>query len=504
MSSNNQRIKPNIPDWISKLLYSILFVVTIIYVVAYLAIALSRIKYPFELEWMEGAMVDHVRRILAGEKLYVAPSLEFIPYLYPPLYFYLSALISSVIGIGFLPLRFISFVSSLGCFFVIFLIVQKETQDKFSGIMASSLYAATYKLSGAWFDISRIDSLFLFFLLSAIYFVRFGNSIKEYIFAGVLISLSFLTKQTALIISLPIMLYVILINRRYAVFFICTTIFIIGISTIILNHIHNGWYKYYIFDLAGQHPLEKEMIFGFWNEYILPLKIAFVMAIFYLISMLFNKNRQGFLFYSLSFMGMIGASWVGLLHKGGFSNVLMPAYSGIAILFGMAFHTLFEFIKPLPENNRKLLGIFIYLICILQFGSGALRYNPAQFIPTKMDLEAGRKFINTMAQIEGEVFIPDHGYLPTLAGKKSYAHAMAIDDVLKSKGKIKENLVDEIKKNIREKKYSAIILDGFEPFCQREIEKYYERTGSVFNDETVFFPVTAIKKRPEFIYIPKR
>jgi len=34
-------------------------------IAAYLWIALHRLDYPFDLEWMEGAGVDHVARILA-------------------------------------------------------------------------------------------------------------------------------------------------------------------------------------------------------------------------------------------------------------------------------------------------------------------------------------------------------------------------------------------------------------------------------------------------------
>ena len=76
---------------------------------------------------MEGAMVDHVRRIMAGHKLYVQPSLRFVPFIYPPLYFYLAALVSHVLGAGLVPLRLLSFVASLGCFTLIYMLVRRET-----------------------------------------------------------------------------------------------------------------------------------------------------------------------------------------------------------------------------------------------------------------------------------------------------------------------------------------------------------------------------------------
>ena len=60
----------------------------ILFVLLYIIIALIRIRYPFELEWIEGALVDHVNWLLTGHKLYVQPSLDFVPYFYTPLYFY--------------------------------------------------------------------------------------------------------------------------------------------------------------------------------------------------------------------------------------------------------------------------------------------------------------------------------------------------------------------------------------------------------------------------------
>ena len=36
------------------------------YVLTFLFVALARIGYPFELEWMEGGMVDHLRRAPSG------------------------------------------------------------------------------------------------------------------------------------------------------------------------------------------------------------------------------------------------------------------------------------------------------------------------------------------------------------------------------------------------------------------------------------------------------
>jgi len=139
------------------------------YILVYFVIASTRLPYPFELEWMEGASVVHVQRIMDGQSLYVRPSLDFVPFIYTPLYYHLSSLFAHVTGNGFLPLRLLSFLSSLGCFAFIFMIVHRRTSSLYASFIASGLFAATFRISGAWFDIARVDSLFLFLLLVGIY-----------------------------------------------------------------------------------------------------------------------------------------------------------------------------------------------------------------------------------------------------------------------------------------------------------------------------------------------
>ena len=51
----------------------------LIYLARFLYIALSRMAFPFTLEWMEGGSFVQVSRILAGQPLYVRPSFDFIP-----------------------------------------------------------------------------------------------------------------------------------------------------------------------------------------------------------------------------------------------------------------------------------------------------------------------------------------------------------------------------------------------------------------------------------------
>jgi 4-amino-4-deoxy-L-arabinose transferase-like glycosyltransferase len=482
----------------------------ILYLGAYIGIAVIRISYPFELEWMEGGSVDHVSRILAGQKLYVSPSMEFIPYIYTPFYFYLSALLSRIVGTGFLSLRLVSFLSSIGCFLMIFLLVKQETRSYYAGLLASGLFAATYRIGGAWFDLARPDILFLLLLLIAIYILRVKHSAMYTLIAGLCLSLAFLTKQTALSIALPIVLYLLFINWRRALYLIGILVIAVGGSTWLLDALHDGWYSYYIFAVPAQLPQARNEWLGFWqHDIVLPLAIALCVSLYYVSLYFQNRALKHNLFYAAVAGGMIGGAWLSKVYAGGYVNNSIPAHAALAILFGLAIHKLLHLFPGNTQAERSpnqlvprktLFQSYVYVICIVQFL--ALLYNPFNQVPNQQDLEAGKHFIETLGQFEGDVFLPAHGYLPTLAGKQSFAQEMAISNIVKGKNDdpVKLELLDEMRQAIQEQKFHAIILDHAWWFAD-EIEKYYERQADIFDNSTVFWPVTGHPVRPEMVYV---
>ncbi|RJO60633.1 hypothetical protein C4544_04805 [candidate division WS5 bacterium] len=500
----------SILNWLAKFTKYSLLLLGVSYILKYLFVVYSRIDYPFELEWMEGGVLAEVRRILSGQKLYVKPSIEYIPFLYTPFYFYVSALVSSIAGIGFESLRLVSFISSLGCFYIVFMMTYKETRSKYAGLLAICLFAASYPLTGTWFDIGRVDTLFMFLLLSAVYFVRFGASDKMYFLAGILMALSFLTKQTALLISFPIMLYSIIWNWRRSIIFISTAVILGSGMSVFLNFIYDGWYNYYVFGIADA-PLFNKMFIHFWkNDLFLPMPIALIMSLFYLLGLLFKENKNSFIFYVLLFAGMAGGACLSRMNPGGGQNVLIPAYAVISILFGMAFHGFFEHIKILSEGKRYLLTSLICIICILQFGSPYIRYGLHTYIPKQKDLEAGMKLVETIKHVKGDVFMPDFGYLAVMAGKNSYAHGGAIRDILMlTKGENRDNLFNQINTAIEEIRFKAIIIssnNGVEDRGPglRNVRKYYVRQAAAVEGQDVFWPIIGLAIRPEFVYVPQK
>ena len=473
------------------------------YVGAYLTVAVMRLRYPFDLEWMEGGSVDHVVRVLNRQTLYVPPQIAFIPFEYPPLYFYVSALVAQVVGVGHFPLRLVSFASSLVCFACIYQIVKRETNRGFPAILAAGLFAGTFRLSGAWLDLARVDSLFLALFLVAILILRRTTSVRWRLAAGILLSLSFLTKQTALAMALPVVLYESYRRPRAGLWLAGSLMAIVGISTLMFHLATSGWYTIYVWEFPFKHVWAQEVWVSFWTQDIYAkLPIAFTCAAL-LVAWPLVRLRKEDLFWPALFVGMIGAAYRSRLQTGGYDNVLLPAYAITAILFSLFVAGLLERIERRTGTLGAVAAGALYAACLVQLA--LLGYNPAAQVPRAADRAAGDHLMKVLAAVPGDVLLPYHGYLTTAVGKPSHAHFMQVHDILKFGDERSVKLRQQFRVAIRQAAFDAIVLDdraGY--YFIADVEAAYDLQSRVFSEPGVFLPPTGgIVSRPEYVYVPK-
>ncbi len=448
---------------LARLLRTLALVAGAVSIGLYLAVALLRLGYPYHLEWMEGGSLHHVRWILGGHLLYARPSYIFTPYTYPPLYFYVSAAAAWLLGDGFLPLRLVSFASSLGCFALLFLFVKRETESAEAGFLAAALFAATFRASGSWLDLARIDSLFLLLLLAAIYLVRFGRGNRAAVAAALLLTLSYLTKQTALGMMAPLAIASAVERPAWSLRFTGALLSAAALATLLLDRLHHGWFHYYVFDLPAELPFSRLSPLRFLSADVLkPLWIAVPIGVVYLLALLRRTRRRDLLFYALLGLGMVGAAYLGRRKIGGFLNALLPSFAYFAILFGLAVGEWTRRLRAAREDGggagwRRGLEVVLYLVCIAQ--SALLFYDPRLQIPSSADREAGDRLVRRIKATQGAVLLPEFGYLAGFAGKEIYAHSVATYDVMRGKDKkLGRALLGEMKAAVRADRFAAIIF----------------------------------------------
>ncbi len=489
-----------------RLLWRLALVSAGLYVLAFLAVALARAGYPFELEWMEGGMADHVARILEGRPIYVSPSLEFVPYGYTPLYFYAAAGVAWLLGMGFFPLRLLSILSSLGAMALIYRLVVRQGKDRTSAFLAAGIYAACFALCGFWYDTARLDPFFLLLLLASATVAAEAKHRRSWLLAGAMLGFAYLTKQTALPIALAIAGFTLLWQRQALLPFSFSFAAIAGGGSLLLNSISGGWFAYYTLTLPRMRWATKQLPKR-WLEYwtldlLAPLAIALALAgIYFLVaSEPQERSRRHKPFFLILLGAILTSVWISRVEYGAYGNVLLPAYAAVAIGAGLGLSR-WRAGGGLTEHRAARWRALVPLLVLIQFAT--LGYNPRRQVPTRADRVAGKRLLQLVARQPGAVWLPHHAYLARMAGKPPTAHEVAIKNLIRiDPSPVRQGFETEIERAIGERRYSAIIVDQGQ-WYRRELEASYRIRGPVFASDRVFFPVVGRSMRPELVWVPQ-
>jgi hypothetical protein len=472
--------------------------------VIYLWVALHRVGYLYELDWMEGGSVGLAARVAGGHSLYVAPSLEFVGWTYTPLYYWVSAALGKVIGVGFLALRLVSFTASLAAMATLSWIVVRETGERVAGLVAAGLFAATFHISGAWLDTGRVDSLFLALTLLTVAAGRRVRGIRGGIGLGVLAFLAFFTKQTALVALLPVLAYLVVTRRRVGIAALLTLLALVLGSTLALDAASNGWYRYYVFNELANQPWARQVWVRFWTRDILGQLWPLVLLLAVGGGWLGWRGgrrlrwRSPGAYYAISAAGLIAAAWVSRLHTGGYANVLMPAYSALALLAGLACAAALRgrharFGAPLAA------GLLVLQLALLAYPIGAQ-------IPTAADRTAGAELIAWLRALPGRVVVLRHPWYAAEAGKGTFAQEEGITDVLRSSApRGARALRASLRTALDADGVQAVVLDGqfdahlLEPELSREFRPI---PGTI--TATPLYPLTDLRTAPMLVYVRVR
>jgi hypothetical protein len=259
-----------------------------------------------------------------------------------------------------------------------------------------------------------------------------------------------------------------------------------------MNRLNPHWYNFYVFKVPFTHNLYKSALYEFWwDDLVVPLNVAVMATVALLILLRLSEERTGFYFYFPLVIGLILTSYSNRIHEGCFLNVLIPAYLALSICFGIGVKAL------LDQSGSDRLRIMLLALAALQFA--VLFYDPTLAIPKKTDRRAGDRFVESLKNIPGEVYVTGHCFIPAYAGKGSYAHSSAVYDILHCKD---EPLVVKFKAGLRETfnagRFAAVIVD--DSLFDRFLKSDYFFSGKVWDDDSSFFPVTGYRTRPELLY----
>jgi 4-amino-4-deoxy-L-arabinose transferase-like glycosyltransferase len=440
-----------------------------------------RLPYPFELEWMEGATVIHVARLLASQPLYPEPSLSFVPLAYPPLYYYACAPLAWLTGVGYLPLRLVSAAATVVTLAAIFAVVRR-TSGASGGLVAVAAFAGAYAASDGWFDLARVDALYVA-MLALVYAAAIrARTDRDWVIAGALAVLAFMTKQPALVALAPFGVYLLVRERRGALWFCGTFIVLAGASFLVMDASSGGWYSYYVFQLPRLRvgvSARTSRLFAFWSADMLPFAIAlgagFVVAI----------RKREWRHVALA-SGLILSAWAARLEGGAWNNALLPAHLALAILLGLALRPDVEW-----QGARTALAM-------LQLTT--LIYDPRPLLPASQHRADSEAFVQALRAMKPPILLLDHSYWATQAGLREFAHGWAVTDVVwADRARVGPRLEAEFVKAIADRRFTAIVVDDERTWFFATIEAHYERTGEI----RAPLPLSGAPRHARYVYQPR-
>ncbi|MBS1813436.1 MAG: hypothetical protein JSS87_01015 [Acidobacteria bacterium] len=376
--------------------------------------AAQRVRYPYELEELEGNMVRTVERVLHHQPVYIAPNVHFVPFMYTPGYSYAAAAMAHITGIGFLPLRLVSIISTAGIFLMLAALIWRETRSWMAAAAAAALYAGCYPLCQNWYDLARLDSLFVFLMLIAMYCTRWLHPVVAAL-AWVAV---FQTKQSILPAAV-VLLCCRIAQRRQTI--AALAVFAAGVSGSVLwlNHATNGWYSFYVFKVpSANSDLILRPLVLFLPEFFHTVGIAVVLIVVAVLSHKLNVHSLAVRFY-LATGVLVLLAWFIMMHTGSTGNVYMPACAVIALLFALAAHRL------LRDGSPTVRTVVLSAMAIQLF---SLIYNPGAFRPTAEQKYSAEASIQAAKMLGGHVYLPQHTYYGQMAGAPEMADMVAFQD----------------------------------------------------------------------------
>lgn len=487
-----ERLKPFTgqasPGLLTTGLYTVLLLFAVYFLGCFVYVAVSTLNYPFNLEWMEGQTVDIIQRIRDGLPVYTKPSLEYVPYIYTPYYFYVSALVSFFTGVGFFPARLVSMLSAIGSGWIIYLWIRREGGRWWHGAIAAGLFFATYRLSGRWFDIGRIDSFYMFLMAAGLYMLCYHRQRGSAITTAVVLAAAFFTKQSALMTVLPALLAMLYIDPRHGRRVLAFTLGLIALGIVYFHFITNGWFEFYVFKIAAGHTMDRRWIRNFWRIDLYP---CLIMALLSFIGWCFLWKRDGHkkaLLFMMVCAGLIGSSYVSRVHSLSHVNVLIPAFFALALMTGVALVHIRQF------RLQRVAKVIMLALLIVQFSK--LKYNVERFIPDEAAVRLGHQFFKKLEAIEGDILTAELQHVHARLGKPKYTFGMAGMDILRSDlgayKSVKQEYRKEIVDAVRSQKFSAVLTGVFLHIPQ--LTKYYRKERTLSHPREYIPGVVSISK----------
>ncbi len=446
-----------------------------------------RLRYPFELSWMEGALVDHARRLAAGGSIYAPPSAEFVPLLYTPVSHHVASWLIRAGVDGFRATRLVSILSLVGATGVGMWLVTRATRHKLMSLLVPVLVAGTYFDVDAYYDVARPDNLMVLFCMLAVAALTASSAMIATPLFVIFASLAIFAKQPAAVFVAALLLGLATIRPRLALFGGLILLLVVATAFTWMDRTTEGWFHVYTVELPSYHGfieggLMKSLIDDLHGRfpaftYVMLLSLVAVAWLRSGPRDPRDPRRRTFLVLLIALVGATPFTVLSRWHHGGAANVLaLYAVLGAALLPAAVARAA----DALGPPVRRALGwriAMLLLSVVVAMKIGGMEQID-RHVPTEYDARVWRRFRADLAEYgpPRRVWVPFHGAaVGALPGDPARPHATAIWDYIGGVYGIPtgRRLPNDLVNLIEERFFNVIVFKDRDTLIERLIQPAY-------------------------------
>jgi hypothetical protein len=375
---------------------------------------LGRVRYPWDIEWLESSWLYQAYRVMHGLSTYGPPREGYLPQLHPTGYPALLGAVGRVVGLDYGMARTLSFLMFLGSGLLVLRALVRKHEGRVEGwalgAFAMGCAAAGAPMVEGFYDLVRADmmAVALCVLGAALVGDRRRMSTRRIVLLSTVLTAVLYTRLPAVFFVGWIGLYVLVRDRRSGVLLGLTAATMGGLVLVALQLASRGWYWMLTVSFLQNHQLLPERVgLGFrmlarFAPFLVPLPLV--------VGVLAWKRRLAA--DTVLWVGMlvaaIPAALLPFAKVGGFSNDFLP----IAFMIGPG--TAFiaaDLIAAFRRHPRAELAVQTLIFVAGGVFLGLRTWDVSRFTPTADAFRRARDLNAHVAKLPGGVVASRHPFL---------------------------------------------------------------------------------------------
>jgi hypothetical protein len=501
----------------------------------------SRLGYPLDLEWMEGGTLTHALRLARGQPLYAQPSVDFVSFLYTPLYPALLALLSKLFGLSYVLGRSVSILSFSGSLALLVAAVRGaarpyESEElravaTASGLLGAAAVCLAFPFCGAFYDLVRCDSLWLLWVAAGLYACAPGGSAKRVALGALLLVLGFFTKQTAAPFMVAAAASVLLTSGvGLGLLFSAVAFGSTAAGILAGQYLTGGWLWIYVYRLHQAHetffekvwPETPRVVFDYGFLLLLPIVAWLLLA-----ASRRQLSKRLFHWATMAAAGL-ATSAVSSATEGAYDNAYIPAvYFGALLSAACVVEVAASAaaLRPsadgtfgsLREGSSRGLGS-LRLYALLGLGllsvHAVVRWpDLSSSVPSREDVVNARGLLAYLIARGPDVMVPCHPFYSVLAGGAGHLHVMGVNDVYAwprtitsdpaRDAAIKDRFRESVRQSFESRRWSLVVLDDCATPRLFGLESRYRLALDLAQTRSAPRSFTGYPCTPRYVWLPQ-